>query len=289
MSSAGLRRVHQRLRGLMRLAQVVRSMPMEPVSPTFATTSAAGRPSRAAATSAESDWLGIGASLGTGRPGGIDRRLGAGRVPSWRAGTTQPRPVPSRPVLDSPPAPAVGAAWPRRPRRQARVPATARDAACMRSGPTGGLAIRRSRLIASRPWCRRRSPACIARTIRYAISWARRAGSRTVTLLEQSFQGGLAIWRSDTRQIYVLRRDGNTWSAHSDTWQPATGSRSTCHRLRGFGPGRWVWVRLAQHARDPESARLGRLRAARLRRLDSDLRAWLGRLDAPRPALRPVQ
>lgn len=44
-------------------------------------------------------------------------------------------------------------------------------------------------------------------------------GSRTVTLLEQSFQGGLAIWRSDTRQIYVLQRDGQTWSAHADTWQ----------------------------------------------------------------------
>jgi hypothetical protein len=45
-------------------------------------------------------------------------------------------------------------------------------------------------------------------------------GSRTVTLLEQSFQGGLAIWRSDTREIYVLSRDGNTWSAHPDTWRP---------------------------------------------------------------------
>jgi len=45
-------------------------------------------------------------------------------------------------------------------------------------------------------------------------------GSRTVTLLEQSFQGGLAIWRSDTREIYVLRRDGQTWSEHPDTWRP---------------------------------------------------------------------
>lgn len=45
-------------------------------------------------------------------------------------------------------------------------------------------------------------------------------GSRTVTLLEQSFQGGLAIWRSDTRQIYVLQREGQTWSVHDDTWRP---------------------------------------------------------------------
>ena len=41
-----------------------------------------------------------------------------------------------------------------------------------------------------------------------------------MTLLEQSFQGGLAIWRSDTREIYVLRRDGNTWTRHADTWSP---------------------------------------------------------------------
>jgi hypothetical protein len=39
-------------------------------------------------------------------------------------------------------------------------------------------------------------------------------------LLEQSFQGGLAIWRSDTREIYVLRREGSSWSTHSDTWRP---------------------------------------------------------------------
>jgi hypothetical protein len=50
-------------------------------------------------------------------------------------------------------------------------------------------------------------------------------GSKTVTLLEQSFQGGLAIWRSDTRQIYVLRREGNTWSVHTDNWRP--GDRTT--------------------------------------------------------------
>jgi hypothetical protein len=41
-------------------------------------------------------------------------------------------------------------------------------------------------------------------------------GSRTVTLLEQSFQGGLALWRSDTREIYVLRREGGTWTKYQD-------------------------------------------------------------------------
>ena len=41
-------------------------------------------------------------------------------------------------------------------------------------------------------------------------------GSRTVTLLEQSFQGGLAIWRSDTREIYVMRREGGSWATYQD-------------------------------------------------------------------------
>lgn len=45
-------------------------------------------------------------------------------------------------------------------------------------------------------------------------------GSRTVTLLEQSFQGGLAIWRSDTREIYVLRREGGTWARYQDQSRP---------------------------------------------------------------------
>ncbi|MCC6176827.1 MAG: zf-HC2 domain-containing protein [Chloroflexi bacterium] len=39
-------------------------------------------------------------------------------------------------------------------------------------------------------------------------------GSKTVTLLEQSFQGGLAIWRSDTRDIYVLRRQESRWTEY---------------------------------------------------------------------------
>lgn len=45
-------------------------------------------------------------------------------------------------------------------------------------------------------------------------------GSRTVTLMEQSFQGGMALWRSDTREIYVMNRQGGTWTAYPDTWKP---------------------------------------------------------------------
>jgi anti-sigma factor RsiW len=39
-------------------------------------------------------------------------------------------------------------------------------------------------------------------------------GNKTTPLVEQSFQGGLALWRGDTREIYVLGR-GSRWSAYS--------------------------------------------------------------------------
>ncbi|MFN8522923.1 MAG: anti-sigma factor [Chloroflexota bacterium] len=40
-------------------------------------------------------------------------------------------------------------------------------------------------------------------------------GSRTVTLVEQSFQGGVAVWRSDTSEIYVLGRGTGPWKSYS--------------------------------------------------------------------------
>ena len=43
-----------------------------------------------------------------------------------------------------------------------------------------------------------------------------RQGSRTTKLLEQSFQGGLALWRADTDEIYVLNRTGSSWTAYQD-------------------------------------------------------------------------
>ncbi|HYU18955.1 MAG TPA: zf-HC2 domain-containing protein [Chloroflexota bacterium] len=44
-------------------------------------------------------------------------------------------------------------------------------------------------------------------------------GSKTVTLVEQSFQGGLALWRGDSHEIYVLNRVGSAWAAYPDTWR----------------------------------------------------------------------
>lgn len=44
-------------------------------------------------------------------------------------------------------------------------------------------------------------------------------GSKTVTLIEQPFQGGLAIRRDDTHEIYVLHRAGGTWASYEDTWR----------------------------------------------------------------------
>ena len=41
-------------------------------------------------------------------------------------------------------------------------------------------------------------------------------GSKTVTLVEQSFQGGMALRRGDSHEVYVLNRAGNTWAVYTD-------------------------------------------------------------------------
>lgn len=45
-----------------------------------------------------------------------------------------------------------------------------------------------------------------------------RAEEAPVPLARQSFERGLMLWRADTREILVFRRDG-TWTVHGDTWQ----------------------------------------------------------------------
>ncbi|MBI4785582.1 MAG: ATP-binding protein [Chloroflexi bacterium] len=69
--------------------------------------------------------------------------------------------------------------------------------------------------------------------------------SRAVDAVEQRFQKGLMLWRSDTRQIYVLLENGR-YSVYADTW--ATGQRESAglkppsanlvEPIRGFGK---VW------------------------------------------------
>ena len=68
-----------------------------------------------------------------------------------------------------------------------------------------------------------------------------RAEEAPVALARQSFERGLMLWRADTREIFVFRRDG-TWSVHEDTWQegdlladPGTPPAGLSAPVRGFG------------------------------------------------------
>jgi hypothetical protein len=66
---------------------------------------------------------------------------------------------------------------------------------------------------------------CEFAPLRFASVWDR-AGQKlgcpqdvaqALMLAQQPFEGGLMIWESDTRQIYVLLDDG-TWQGFADTW-----------------------------------------------------------------------
>ena len=44
------------------------------------------------------------------------------------------------------------------------------------------------------------------------------AGEASIQIIRQTFEGGLMIWRSDTREIVVIRRDGE-WTVHGSNWK----------------------------------------------------------------------
>lgn len=223
------------LRGLMRLAQVVRSLPMEPVSPTLRNSVLRQVALREVERRQPVRLAGIGRALApaaiaasiavsalvTFRPGALDLAGPAAAPPAVAPAQT----AGSQPNVQPAQAPSLASV----PPAQASVPATgvsAHDPGSLRPKPPlqavsesnpGSLPIKIANpAVVPEPIARLYGANEQIRDLLGAAA----PGSRTVTLLEQSFQGGLAIWRSDTREIYVLRRDGHTWSAHPDTWRP---------------------------------------------------------------------
>lgn len=238
------------MRGLMKLAQVVRSLPMVPVSPTLRDDVYRALAEQEERRRQPISLAGVGRALAPAvlaasiavsalvafRPGALD--LASQPAPASVSvsvqgpnGQTAPAQVSSSAgsavasanlPKTSPdvttanlPKPASDPVAPPPPARPARiVPEPVADA-------NGGLPVRAVDPSAV--------PAPIARLyganqqIRDMLGEAS-PGSRTVTLLEQSFQGGLAILRGDTRQIYVLRRDGSKWSVHSEAQKSAVQS-----------------------------------------------------------------
>jgi len=217
------------LRGLMRLAQVVRSLPMEPVSPTLRQEIHRLAAERDAQRRRPLHVLsGLGRALA---PAGVAAAVAVSALVAFRPGALD---LPNRPAPIAITAPAPSG-----------QPSTTLAAAPSAGRPAESVANLPKTTLASAPPAHQQvldtgsgalpiskmvdpsiaAPGPIARfyngnqQVRDLLGEAS-PGSRTVTLLEQSFQGGLAIWRSDTREIYVLQRGNNTWSVHPDTWRP---------------------------------------------------------------------
>jgi hypothetical protein len=216
------------LRGLMRLAQVVRSLPMEPVSPALRNDVRRLVALREEERRQPVRLAGIGRALA---PAAIAASIAVSALVVFRPGALE---LASRTV--APPVALSAEAARGQPNVQlAQVPSSISESSTRTSANGAGSLISKPTLQAvsesssgSLP-IKIVNPAVVPEPIARLygtneqvrdLLGAASPGSRTVTLLEQSFQGGLAIWRSDTREIYMLRRDGNTWSVHSDTWRP---------------------------------------------------------------------
>ena len=209
------------LRGLMRLAQVIRSMPMVATPPSVRHNVYASLRTRKQEARRPSLLTGLGRSMA---PAAVAAAVAVSALVVFRPGAVeQPnRPAPVAVSTDGAAGqPAVEPAAPvaSAPQDASRGPAT--------GAPSRHLPVSQDG-VGSLP-IKIVNPAVVPEPIArlyYAKPQVRELlgeaspGSRTVTLLEQSFQGGLAIRRSDTREIYVLRREGNTWSVHQDTWRP---------------------------------------------------------------------
>jgi hypothetical protein len=215
------------LRGLMRLAQVVRSLPMETAPNTLKTDVYRLVAEREQERRQPIALGGIGRALA---PAAVAAAIAVSTLVVFRPGALD---LANRPVSD--PVAASSEAAPSQPVVQAVPPAVQPSAQSARTATGAGALGSKPAfqpVAESNPGnlpIKMVNPATVPEPIArlYGQNEQIRAmlgeaspGSRTVTLLEQSFQGGLAIWRSDTREIYMLRRDGNTWSAHSDTWRP---------------------------------------------------------------------
>lgn len=81
--------------------------------------------------------------------------------------------------------------------------------------------------------------------VRQALGWTAEPEPRQTAAAFQPFEGGVMIWRGDTRTIYVLYDDGS-WDAFEDTWTPDQPERDPNIQapagreqpVRGFGK---VW------------------------------------------------
>jgi hypothetical protein len=217
----------QAIRNLMRLAQVVRSMPMVTPPPSVRQGVYAALHTRERARPRPSWFGGLGRALA---PAAVAAAVAVSAMVTFRPGAVEQPAVPAPVAASSQQGSAAGAqpgvappaavAAPPVTQPQAGVPQTSSRGQVLAPVSQDGSGSLPIKIV---------NPAVVPEPIQRLYTANRQVrellgaaspGSKTVTLLEQSFQGGLAIRRSDTREIYVLRREGNTWSVHQDTWRP---------------------------------------------------------------------
>jgi anti-sigma factor RsiW len=194
------------LRGYIRTAQAIRSMPYQPVPPSVAIEL------RQRIAERETTGLGLGVFRGLGRavtPALATAAVALTFLVVFRPGAVE---APTKTPVVVAPAHAPTAQDPVVVTTPSIVPVS-RDDAAPRTARVAS-----SELLAA-------IPPSIGRLYRSSQALQVQLGtpapgSKTVTLMEQSFQGGVALWRGDTREIYVLNRDGGTWAAYPDTWRP---------------------------------------------------------------------
>lgn len=219
------------LRGLMRLAQVVRSMPIEPVPASLRLDVRRLIVERQdERVRQRRSFAAIGRKVA---PAALAAAIAVSSLAMFQLSPVQaPAPpvssAPAAVLSDAPVKPAAAALAPSSGSQAASAGAAVGSRGSGIAGPSSQhipVVDANAGSLPTKLSSPARQPEAIARL--YASNSQVRSllgeaypGSKTVTLLEQSFQGGLAIWRSDTRQIYVLQRDGQTWSVHADSWQP---------------------------------------------------------------------
>jgi hypothetical protein len=208
------------LHGYMRLAQTIRSMPTIAVPPSVLDGVRRSIAEREAVVSDRGPFGTLVRSFGPAVATAavalsvlVLFRPGAGELAGTGSLAPSAGPSVAAPVIEAPPPPAA--------QPPSDAPAARPAPPVVRDGSSGGtIGLRGEDRVFGMP----RSIARLYRGSRslQAELGAPALGSRTVTLIEQSFQGGLAVWRSDTREVYILNRADGRWAAYPDSWRPGS-------------------------------------------------------------------
>ena len=216
------------LRGYIRLAQVIRSMPVQPAPRSITAEVRQGIAEREAARRGRgrsAGWIGAMRPAAAAaavaltvlivfRPGALDGPVAPGTVTP--ESTVQP------PIAEAPAAPVI-----QPPAARPAVPAVQQPTVAQAPATVPiGAGVPRAGLVAQPDGGQRLAglPSAIGRLyrgndrIRERLGQAAK-GRMIVAVVEGSFQGGLMLWRAYTREMYVFQRKDGTWAVYQSTWR----------------------------------------------------------------------